>query len=70
MHEITHFKLQNAYKLNVYEIIESCNKRCSARPGIKPDTPDIRVQRSTDMAMPLHGKRRNNGATQSNVITY
>ena len=29
----------------------------------------MRVQLSTDMAMPLHGKLRNNWATQSNVIT-
>ena len=35
-------------------------KSRSARPGHEPGTSDMQVQRSTDMAMPLRDKWRNN----------
>ena len=38
------------------EIIDLCITSYSARPGLKPDTSVLQVQRSTDVAMPLHVK--------------
>ena len=60
MHEITHSKSQNALKCNIDEIFELCIKSYSTRPGLKPDNASVRVQHSTDMAIPLLGKLRNN----------
>ena len=65
MHEITHSKSQNAYKCNVDEIIELCNKVIRLRWSLEPDTSSVRVQHSTDMAKPPHGRLRKNWAPQS-----